>query len=132
MSIQADKGQPTVLAKPAISVMPVMARRDSLPNSRTSAAKAASYRPQPIASPITAQAAASDHGPWASPSMTSAVAKSPPDTSSTRRPPRRSMYLPAQGLTSAEMISAIDSAAYTCDGSTPRSRAIGAASIAGR
>ena len=41
-SIHADKGQPTVLANPAISVMPVMAPRAPLPYSRTSVAKAAS------------------------------------------------------------------------------------------
>ena len=41
-SINADSGQPTVLAKPAISVMPVMALRASAPKSRTSAAKAVS------------------------------------------------------------------------------------------
>jgi hypothetical protein len=41
-SSNADSGQPTVLAKPAISVMPVMALRESCPYSRTSVANAAS------------------------------------------------------------------------------------------
>jgi hypothetical protein len=41
-SSSADSGQPTVLAKPAISVMPVMLLRESLPYRRTSDANAAS------------------------------------------------------------------------------------------
>ena len=42
VSRKAESGQPTVLAKPAISVMPVIAPRASRPYSRTSAAKPAS------------------------------------------------------------------------------------------
>ncbi len=62
-SIQADSGQPTVLAKPAIRVMPVMAPRAPWPYRRTSVAKAASYRPEPMATPISAQAANNPTGP---------------------------------------------------------------------
>ncbi|MNV24491.1 hypothetical protein D3C71_1155580 [compost metagenome] len=42
VSIQADMGQPTVLAKPAINVIPVMAPRASRPYRRTRLEKAAS------------------------------------------------------------------------------------------
>lgn len=41
-SSKVDRGQPTVLAKPAISVMPVMGLREAWPYSPTSVAKAAS------------------------------------------------------------------------------------------
>src|SRR5436305_13915315 len=50
-SNQAEAGQPTVLAKPAISVMPVIAARASRPYSRGRVGKAGSYdsiaRPTP-------------------------------------------------------------------------------------
>jgi hypothetical protein len=51
---------------------------------------------------------------------------------STGRPPRRSMARPAAGPTSADSTSAIEKAANTVGVARPRSRAIGAASIAGR
>ena len=85
-----------------------------------------------MARPITPQASASVSGPWAALSSSKASVKRPLEASSMRRPPMRSMRRPAQGLTSAERMSAIDKAAKTCDGATPRSRAIGAASMAGR
>ena len=56
LSRYADSGHPTVLANPANKVMPVIARRASWPWSRTPVAKAASYRPLPIATPMTAHA----------------------------------------------------------------------------
>ena len=131
-SIQALSGQPTVLAKPAISVMPVIGLRAAWPYSRTSVAKAASYRPAPIASPITAQAANRPQGPWASASSTRPSAKMPLQPSSTGRPPTRSMARPAAGPTAAETTSASEKARYTIGGGSPRSVAIGWASTAGR
>ncbi len=131
-SSKADSGQPTVLAKPAISVMPVIALRDSCPYSRTSAAKADSYRPLPMARPINAQAANIDTGPCARPSDTRPAANTRLVPISTGRPPWRSMARPDAGPTSAERTSATEKAANTVGIDTPRSRAIGAASMAGR
>jgi len=54
-SSKVDSGRPTVLAKPAISVMPVIALRDPCSYGRTSVAKADSYKPLQMATPINAQ-----------------------------------------------------------------------------
>ncbi len=54
LTSQAVTGQPTVLAKPANRVMPVMVRRAFWPCMGTAVANAASYRPLPIARPSTA------------------------------------------------------------------------------
>src|SRR3546814_7603351 len=55
-SSQAERGQPTVLAKPANKVIPVMALRAWLPYSFTTVEKAASYKPMPMPAPISSQA----------------------------------------------------------------------------
>ena len=132
LSIQAERGQPIVLAKPANSVTPVMALRAPSPYSRTSEAKAASYRPEPMAMPISAQAANRVTGPCASASAASASANTMLVASSTGRPPCRSIAWPASGPNSAETTSASENAAKTVGVLTPRSRAMGAASMAGR
>lgn len=131
-SSQALRGQPTVLAKPATSVMPVMAVRDRTPYSRTSVANAASYRPDPMATPSNSQAASRPNGPWAMASATSPAAKTPLVATSTERPPCRSMARPAKGPTTAATTSAAENAANTVRVDTPRSRAIALASMAGR
>ena len=121
-----------MLAKPAINVMPVMARRASVPKMRTSAAKAASYRPQAMATPISSHATVRPSRPCDNANVTSARANSPLDASSTGRPPRRSISRPAQGLISAARIKDIDSSANTLELARPSSFDIGAASRAGR
>jgi hypothetical protein len=121
-----------VLAKPAIRVMPVIGLRAAAPYSRTSVANAASYRPAPIARPITAQAANSATGPGASASITRPSAKMPLQPSSTGRPPWRSIARPDSGPTSADTTIASETARYTVAGARPRSVAIGRASTAGR
>ncbi len=125
-------GQPTVLAKPAISVMPVMALRESGPYRRTSAENAASYSPQPMAMPMTTQAVNRPSGPCAAASRPRPAAKTRLVPSNTGRPPQRSMARPASGPSRAETTSASENAANTVGVVTPSSRAIGAASIAGR
>ena len=132
VSIQADSGQPTVLANPAINVMPVMAPRAPWPYSRTSVANAASYRPDPMATPISTQAANRPTGPCASAMPTRLAANNRLVPTSTGRPPWRSMPRPAKGPSSADTMSATENAANTVGVVTPRSRAMGAASMAGR
>jgi len=100
-----------VLANPASSVMPVMAVRASRPYRRTSAAKAASYSPAPMARPINSHAATSDTTPCAAASSSRPAANSPLAPMSTGRPPWRSISRPASGPHSADTISAIDSTA---------------------
>jgi hypothetical protein len=121
-----------VLAKPAISVMPVMVPRASCPYSRTSDANAASYRPLPMATPISAQAANRLTGPVARAKAARPSAKIALVAISTGRPPHRSMRRPLCGPTSAETTSATENAANTVGTDTPSSPAIGRASMAGR
>src|SRR3546814_20378604 len=54
-SSQAERGQPTVLAKPANKVIPVMALRARLPYSFTTVEKAALYKTMPMQAPHTIQ-----------------------------------------------------------------------------
>ena len=131
-SSKVDSGQPTVLAKPAINVMPVMALRESLPYSRTSAANAASYRPLPMPTPMITHAAKSPIGPCAMARPARPKAKTRFVPISTGRPPHRSIDRPAYGPSNAETTSASENAANTVGVDTPRSLAIGVASIAGR
>ena len=131
-AIQADSGQPTVLAKPPNSVTPVMALRARGPYSRTRAEKAASYRPQPMPTPSSIQPANSIQALAASPSTARPSANTTFDAMSTGRPPRRSMARPAQGPVSAETPSAMEKAAKTVGSPSPSERAMGAASTAGR
>ena len=65
-SNHAESGQPMVLAKPAIKVMPVIAPRDRWPYKCTSVAKAASYKPAAMATPRMLQATNIPTGPCAS------------------------------------------------------------------
>jgi hypothetical protein len=51
---------------------------------------------------------------------------------STGRPPCRSIARPASGPSKADTMSASENAANTMDVATPRSRAMGTASMAGR
>ena len=113
-------------------LMPVMAPRAWVPCSRTTVEKAASYSPQPIAMPMTAQArnrptqwldCDSPHRP---------AAKTRLLASSTGRPPHRSISLPAWGANAADTISATEKAANTVNAGAFRSRAMGPASRAGR
>ena len=85
-----------------------------------------------MARPSSAQAANNDTGPLARPSDTSPAAKTRLVPISTGRPPWRSMARPDAGPTSAEITSATEKAANTVGVATPRSRAIGAANMAGR
>ena len=85
-----------------------------------------------MARPSKAQAASIDTSPCAAASNNSPAMNKAQDSSSTGRPPLRSTRRPAQGLMAAPISSAIDSAAYTVLVCTPRLRAIGAASIAGK
>jgi hypothetical protein len=91
-----------------------------------------SYSPLPIATPISIHAANIDTGPCDIPSATSPRANSALVAISIGRPPWRSMARPEAGPTSAEMTSATEKAANTVGIAKPRSRAIGAASMAGR
>jgi hypothetical protein len=128
----AVNGQPTVLAKPATSVMPVMARPASRPYQPTTVAKAASYKPLPMPTPSQAQASSSPQGPCTAASASSPEANSRLVAISTVLPPRRSRARPAAGPTRAEIASAREKAANTVARSSPRSAASGAASKAGR
>ena len=121
-----------MLANPAISVMPVMALRESCPYSRTREANAASYSPLPIAKPSSAHAANSVAGLSASPSATSPPANTRLVPTRTGRPPCRSIRRPDHGPTRAETTRASEKAAKTVGVVTPTSRAIGTASMAGR
>ncbi len=121
-----------MLAKPAISVMPVIALRAWCPYSRTSVENAASYSPLPMPTPTTSHASSSDSAPCAAAIAARPAAKTTLVAISTGRPPKRSIARPAIGPTSAETTSAAEKAANTAAGARPRSRAIGAARIAAR
>ena len=86
-SIQAVSGQPMVLAKPAISVMPVMGPRAPRPNNTASVENATSYRPKAIAIPTTTQPAAMPQAPVASASNARPMANSTEEVSRSGRPP---------------------------------------------
>jgi hypothetical protein len=98
----------------------------------TSVAKAASYRPAAMPTPITSQLANSPTGPVATDSSSSPAARITLDAHSTERPPCRSISRPASGPSAPDASSAAENAAKTIPGDTPRSRAIGSASSAGR
>ena len=85
-----------------------------------------------MATPISAQAANRVTGPCASDRAASASANTMLVASSTGRPPWRSMAWPASGPSSAETMSARENAAKTVGVLIPRSRAMGAASMAGK
>ena len=82
--------------------------------------------------PISAQAANRVVVLSAMPSAASPEANSRLVPISTGRPPCRSMSRPDQGPKKADTTSATEKAAKTVGVAMPRSRAIGAASIAGR
>ena len=82
--------------------------------------------------PSTTHAANRPTGPCARPSPARPSANTTLVTISTGRPPHRSMAPPARGPSSAETTRATEKAAKTVGIDVPRSRAIGAASIAGR
>ena len=82
--------------------------------------------------PSTIQATNSPTGPFAAESAASPTAKTTFVADRTGRPPQRSMARPAYGPSIADTMSAAEKAANTVGTETPRSRAIGAASIAGR
>ena len=131
-SSAAEAGQPTVLAKPAISVMPVMLRRACAPWSRTRVANADSYSPPPIPSPSSSQASQSTATSGAKASISSPMAKTPLLAIRTGRPPQRSIHAPMRGPTRAETTNAPLKAAMTPATEVPRSRAMGTARMAGR
>src|SRR5260370_33281726 len=60
-SNHAEAGQPTVLAKPAIKVIPVIDARASRPYSRVKVAKAGSYDPIALPIPTNSQARVRQH-----------------------------------------------------------------------
>ena len=128
----AESGQPTVLAKPAIKVMPVIGERAARPYSPASVAKAASYSPMDIPTPSSSQPATSTAVPGAAARVTSPAAITRFDTVSTSRPPRRSISRPAQGPSTAESTSDAEKQPNTQEPGMPSSRAIGTARIAGR
>jgi hypothetical protein len=82
--------------------------------------------------PSTTQAAKRPTASCAIPRPASPSAKTMLVSINTGRPPWRSMAAPACGPTTADTISATLKAAKTVGTETPRSRAIGAARIAGR
>ncbi len=131
-SSQAVNGHPTVLAKPANNVMPVMVRRACRPCSRTAVANAASYRPLPIARPITAQAAKTCSGCCAWLSAVRPAANTTLLAISAGRPPRRSISLPANGPMAADMSRATEKAPNTAELEVPTSRAMAPVRMAGR
>ena len=121
-----------MLAKPATSVTPLMCDRACVPYSRTSAAKAVSYRPPPMATPSTAQATNKPSTPRASASAVRPSTNSAHAFSSSSRPSPVSTRWPTEGLMSALTTRAMDSAANTTGGLVPSSAAIGSASRVGR
>src|SRR3546814_19280079 len=96
-SSQAERGQPTVLAKPANKVIPVMALRAWLPYSFTTVEKAASYKPMPMPAPISSQAMKNTEEPGDHARQASQAAKTKWLTSRTGRPPYRTLHRPAKG-----------------------------------
>src|SRR5436190_21798214 len=90
-------GQATVLAKPAISVMPVIGARASLPYAAASAENADSYRPMDIPTPITSHATQSQARLGAQPISARPAAKTTFDATSIPRPPNLSIQRPTNG-----------------------------------
>ena len=82
--------------------------------------------------PISSQAANIALGPGARPRPARPRAKTTLLAPSTGRPPQRSIARPANGPSAADTSRASENAANTVGTPTPRSRAIGVASIAGR
>ena len=111
--------------------MPVMALRALRPCRRTTVAKAASYKPQPIARPSSNQPTTSIHGATAAPSSIKPVAKSRLLAINTGRPPKRSIARPASGPARPETNSATENIANTRVAGKSKLAAIGAARIAG-
>ena len=130
-SSTAETGQPTVLAKPAIRVIPVIGPRAARPYSPASAANAASYSPIEMPTPITSQPSSMTHGPWAAARTTSPVASTRFDAVKTTRPPRASIARPTQGAISADSTRAAEKPPNTQLDASPNSRAIGTARTAG-
>ena len=82
--------------------------------------------------PSSTQAANIAVGPLARPRPARPRANTTLLPTSTGRPPQRSIARPANGPSAADTSSASENAANTVGAVTPRSRAIGVASIAGR
>ena len=131
-SSHADSGQPIVLAKPAISVMPVIGVRASCPYIVASAANAVSYKPSAMPRPSTIHANPSDHGPCAAASSTSPSGSTIAEDTSTLRPPNSSMCRPIAGPRKLISTSDTENAPNTNVVVTPSDAAIESARTAGR
>ena len=131
-SIHAVSGQPMVLAKPAISVMPVMGPRAPRPNNPASVENATSYRPKAMPIPITTHPAAMPQVPVARASNAKPVANSTEEVSRSGRPPCVSTRRPAMGASAPAISSAAERPAKMAQLGRARSRAIGTARMAGR
>ncbi|CEP35579.1 Putative uncharacterized protein [Halomonas sp. R57-5] len=131
-SNKAVSGQPIVLANPASSVTPVIEARALRPNSRPRVAKAASYSPIAMPTPVISQASIRLNTPWDSAMMTKPNARTTLDAISTPRPPCWSIKRPTLGPSMAVNSKATENAANTQLGDIPSSRAMGTARIAGK
>ena len=129
-SPHAVSGHPTVLAKPAINVMPVMAERAVVPYIRPSVANAASYSPSPMAAPMTSHPSQSIGSVCVTASIPRPAANSRLETPRTSRPPNRSMVRPTRGPSTADTRSEAENAAKTPVWLLPVSRAMAGAKMA--
>ena len=99
---------------------------------RTSDAKAASYKPHAMATPMISHARVKPTQSDASARPASAKANRTLETSNTDRPPCWSIQRPAQGLSTADSTRDIESSANTLELAKPSSFEMGVASMAGR